>query len=443
MVSIRGEKKYYPVEPPLYMDPKFWVSQTDPSTGATMREKAIVHAKGNPNSKAAERCLSAKEEEIWSLIGSQLDSGVEPCHATLWRQWGKETGCTLADCLERLCSGRGLSWREGSKGGTAADFRSKFAIIQRFSPNVLVTAINVEWVRSLYAWMLNEAVPMVGKRKGYAKNTCTMVISVLSILLNQAIEDGYIRENAVTLYKKSKNSASMKIIPAVPHPLSEDDVERLQAVWDAGGLKPLRRYHLQLVLVSVYTGLRWSDLQQLYDPTKFQLTGDHLQLVSKKTQKPLRILVTKRLASVLCKRPDGKLLLGEAKQFNHASKVLRSLLAALGMERKIVWHDLRKTAVSIMYARTGDLNAVSKAVGHSNVAVTEAHYLKTASSQIDRAMASMDEIGTDRISVSAIDILHEVAAMVTSNPSIRVTPRMADLLRKHCGVETGLMMRAI
>jgi hypothetical protein len=96
-----------------------------------------------------------------------------------------------------------------------------------------------------------------------------------------------------------------------------------------------------------------------------------------------------------------------------------------------------------MYARTGDLSAVSKAVGHTSVAVTEGHYLKSSSDHIDRVMSSFDTIGNSKAEINGLEVLNEVAAMVAANPGLGVTPRMAELLRKHCGMEVGGHLRAV
>lgn len=98
---------------------------------------------------------------------------------------------------------------------------------------------------------------------------------------------------------------------------------------------------------------------------------------------------------------------------------------------------------NIMYARTGDLSAFFKAVGHASIAMTEGHYLKASNDHIDRVMSSLDEIGSKAETVNGMDVLNEVAAMVAANPALNVTPKMADLLRRHCGMDVGGMMRAV
>lgn len=428
------------------MDPEFWVNQVDPKTGKEMREKTIVHAKGNPNSRVMERLIASKEDEMWGLLTAIMEKGDLPDHTSLWRQWCKSGAVTLTDCFRRFVEVREGSWRDGLKGNTAKVSKIRFSYIEKFAKDVPLTAINVEWVRKLHNWLLKEVerpnslVP----KFGLAQNTCTSTLVLLGAVLNLALEEGHVKENAVIAYKKSKTAISMRMQPGQSNPLTEEEVESLQAVWDAGELQGALKATLQQALVSVYTGFRVSDLAQLSDPTKFARSGEHLQIKSVKSGRQLKILVTKRLEGVLAEQPSGSLLLEPINSTDHQSTRLRRLLKALGMERgAMVWHDLRKTFVNIMYSRTGDLSAISKAVGHASMTVTEGHYLKASNDHIDRVMSSLDSIGMKVVKVNGLDVLNEVAAMVATNPAIRVTPRMAELLRLHCGMEVGGLMRAV
>lgn len=446
LVAIRGVKKYYPIEPAIYMDPQFWRAQVDPATGKELRGKVIIHTKGNADSRAKERALAAKEEEMEEIVSAILDCGETPTHEVLWRHWGKGASKSINDCYARLLEVREGSWRGGLKGSTARASRMRFQHVATFAGNTPVSAINAEWVRRFHNWLLKEAKrpKPFNSPPGLSANTANGILIVLGAVLNIALEEGHVKENAVTSYRKSKTAIPVRMQPGRSNPLTEDEVAQLQKVWDAGELDGKLKATLQQALVSIYTGFRVSDLAQLSDPQNFIRTGEHLQISSVKTGRQLKILVTKRLAEVLAQREDGSLLLEPITDPDHQSKRLRALLKALGMERGyMVWHDLRKTFVNIMYARTGDLSAISKAVGHTSTTVTEGHYLKASTDHIDRVMSTLDSIGTKRESVSGLEVLNEVAAMVAANPSLRVTPRMAEMLRAHCGMEIGGHLRAV
>ena len=443
MVALRGVKKYYPIEPALYMDPQFWRAHIDPTTGKETKEKAIVHAKGNPNSRAMERALALKEEEMRGLIFDLMEKGEIPQHNNLLRLWIKTETVTFADCIQRFFEVREAGWRGGLTGSTAVSAKNRLAYAVRFAKDTPLSAMNVEWVRSLHHWLLRTAK---NPRNGgnLSPNHCTGVMVLVGGVLGLALEDGHIKENPVSSYRKSKSSVPIRVHAGKSNPLSEEEVERLQAAWDGNECEGRLRAILQQALISIYTGFRVSDLALLSDAKKFALHGDHLQIESVKTRRQLKILVTKRLAAVLTKQADGSLLLRPIKRLCRQSAYLRELLKALGMERPdIIWHDLRKTFVNIMYARTGDLSAVSKAVGHTSVAVTEGHYLKASNDHIDRVMSSLDQIGESKAQVNGMEVLNEVAAMVAANPALVVTPKMAELLRKHCGMEVNVMMRAV
>jgi integrase len=445
-VTLRGVKKYYPIEPALYMDPQYWRAQVNPETGRETREKVIVHVKGNANSRAMERAIMAKEEEMRDLIAGLMDKGETPDHGTILRLWARGATATFADCVQRYMEVRAGGWRGGLKGSTAQAARDRLSYAIRFTGDTPLSALNVDWARRLHNWLLNEAQPISRKlaRPGLSQNFVTTAMFTVGAVLSLAVEEGHIRENVVAAYKKSKATIPMRLNSGKSNPLSEEEVERLQAAWEGMEVEGRHRETLQQALISIYTGFRVSDLAQLGDPTKFILEGKHLQVVSVKTARPLKVLVTQRLAGVLSGQSGGSLLLRPINHRAPQSGYLRNLLKVLGMERRgIVWHDLRKTFVNIMYARTGDLSAVSKAVGHTSVAVTEGHYLKSSSDHIDRVMSSFDTFGTSKPQVSALEVLQEVAGMVAANPSMRVTPRMAELLRTFCGMEVGGQLRAV
>lgn len=446
MVAIRGIKKYYPIEPALYMNPQFWQAQVDPTTGKELRGKAIVHTRGNPNSRAMERAIASKEDEMQGLVAAILEKGEVPDHVCLWQQWCKAEAATLSDCFKRFVQVREASWRNGLAGSTAKATRIRFSYIEQFAKDAPLSTLDVEWVRRLHNWLLRdiERPNSLSGRRGLAANTSNTILVLLGAILNLALEEGHIKENPVTAYKKSKSSISMRMQPGKSNPFTEDEVERLQAVWDTGELQGTMRAILQQALVSIYTGFRVSDLAQLSDSSRFINNGEHISITSIKTGRQLKIPVTKRLAGVLTVQESGSLLLEPITSIKHQSNRLRMLLKALEMDRGVVvWHDLRKTCVNIMYSLTGDLSAVSKAVGHRSVTVTEGHYLKASNEHVDRVMFSLDNIGSKKGNINGKEVLDEVAAMVAANPTLRVTPKLAELLRKHCGMEIGGLMRAV
>lgn len=446
VVAIRGIKKYYPIEPSLYMDPQYWKSQTDPATGKETREKTIVHGKGNPDSRAMERIIASKEDEMWRLMTAIMEKGDLPDHSSLWRQWCKTGVATLSDCFKRFVEVREGSWRGGLKGSTAKVSKFRFSYIEKFAKDAPVTAIDGEWVRRLHNWLLKEVQRpnSTSPRFGLAPNTCNSILMLLGAVLNLACEEGHIKENAMATYKKSKSAISMRMQPGKANPFTEEEVELLQEVWNSGKLQGSMRATLQQALISIYSGFRVSDLAQLADPSKFTRIGNHLQIVSVKTGRQLKILVSRRLAAVLLEQSSGSLLLEPILRCDHQSDRLRKLLKVLHLERgMMIWHDLRKTFVNVMYSYTGDLPAISKAIGHSSITVTQGHYLKDSNDEVDRVMATWDRLGIKTETVNGIEVLNEVAAMVAANPVIRVTPKMAELLRKHCGMEVGGLLKVV
>ena len=448
-MNLHGKKKLYEVEPPLYMDAKYWVPKTDPATGRKMKEKTIVHAKGNPNSRQMERELAAAEGRILDAIDDLMDSGRSLSHAALaskLRIGGKET---FAMCCKAYMDSRVHLWGEGKEGGTFKRNRWLTNLVEGYDSTTLLTSVDTDWIGAFQKWMMEDAPNALKKGKaGFKPSTVNGVLYFIGEVINEAHAEGKIERNPYKRFISSKRKVSNHIPEA--QTLTSEEIDRLQEAWDRKeflttenpetlpSAEAIRLHQsLQQVLICTYTGFRYSELKKLQNPTLFRIAESHISLTTKKGRKPRSVKITKRLDSVLERQDDGHVLIGKVPLDGTLNKRFRKILDRLGMPNpEMKLHCLRKTFVTILYERTGDLNAVSVAIGHSNTGTTKKHYLATNTKHIDWVVDRLD--ATDaKPKHSAEDILDQVWAMTTANPGIAIPPKLLGWLEEYQGPISG------
>ena len=443
LVNLRGKKKLYEVEPPLYMDSKYWVPKTDPATGRKMKEKTILHAKGNPNSRQMERELAAAEGRILEAIDELLDSGRNISHAALaakLRIGGKET---LAMGCKAYMDSRVHLWGEGREGGTFKRNRWLTNLVEGYDSTTLLTSVDTEWIGAFQKWMLEDAPNALKKGKsGFKPSTVNGVLYFLGEVINEAHAEGKIERNPYKRFISSRRKVSNRIPEA--QTLTSEEIDRLQEAWDrkeflmAENPKTLpsaeaMRLHesLQQVLICAYTGFRYSELKKLQNPALFRIAESHISLVTKKTKAVRSVKITRRLDSVLERQEGGHVLIGQVPLDGTLNRRFRKILDRLGMPNpEMKLHCLRKTFVTILYERTGDLNAVSMAVGHTNAGTTKRHYLATNTKHIDWVVDRLDTPDT-KPKHSSEDILDQVWALRAANPNIILPPKLLGWLEEY------------
>lgn len=444
LVTIRGQKKLYKVEPALYMDPKFWVAQTDPSTGRMLKEKTIFHGKGNPNSRYMERELALAEAKIWDAINAIMKSGSDPTHKLLEAKLKITGHDTFADSCRIYIDSRIHLWDGGKDGGTYKRNKWIVGLLEQFDPSILLAAVDIDWISRFQRWMLEEAPNTLKKGgRGFAASTVNGILYFLGEIFKEANSDGRMDKNPYLMFLSSKRKIPNRVPEA--QALNAQEIDRLQTAWSTQEFlitpKPnsrpsvaSNRLHesLQQILICIYSGFRYSELKKLENPDSFKIAESHLSLITKKNKISRTVKVTKRLESVLMMQKKGAVLIGPVPKNDTLNRRLRSILEKLGVPNpKMKLHGMRKTFVSILYAMSGDLNAVSKAVGHRAITTTEKHYLATNTSHVDWVVDKFDSLGAKQV-ITSEEILTEVHLMVKENPSLALPPKLATWLELHC-----------
>ena len=95
-----------------------------------------------------------------------------------------------------------------------------------------------------------------------------------------------------------------------------------------------------LFLITVYTGLRYSDLAQLRPE---HIHNSRIELISRKTQRKLSIAIKKRCAAIIEKYPEGLPMISEQRLNDYIKELCT--LAGMDMQKSVVGHFRRSENV--------------------------------------------------------------------------------------------------
>lgn len=216
--------------------------------------------------------------------------------------------------------------------------------------------------------------------------TLRNIRAVLHAAFEEARRSGLIAVNPVDLVEIPKK-ARLEAVNWLP---AEQAKELLRAI-QGKELGELFAFMLHTgTRIGEATGLRWADVKLGKNPTATisgqlqRVKGNGLQRrAGTKTNQLRTLALTDTIATMLgrirqCQVDESNLdaegivfrtMEGKRVDARHANKLLRGYCKQAGVP-EVSPHKLRHTAASLMLAATGDLHAVQKILGHSQVALT-------------------------------------------------------------------------
>src|SRR5918992_4437840 len=244
--------------------------------------------------------------------------------------------------------------------------------------------------------------------EGLNPNTVGVMQGVLSVALNQALDDGIIPTNPASRVKKAATRGR-----APMRSLSNEEATRLISA--AQGMRDEA-----LIVVALRTGmrqgelaaLRWEDLE-LGDKatitvrrsadtrTKTRIsttkTGEERKVgIGPRTAEALKAHRTRQLEERMAARswedpglvfPNAR---GKVRRRDSVMRSLRSLLKEAGLPAQIRFHDLRHTAATLAIRQKMPIHVVSKMLGHSDPSMTLRRYAHVLDDMREDAARAMD-----------------------------------------------------
>jgi integrase len=215
---------------------------------------------------------------------------------------------------------------------------------------VKIEATPLQTMESLTAQWLNN-----GRKEWGPRTTMRKVTSVKSYLTWLGISDPLAKYRTPTAEQPE------------PHPLPDglEDLEKLITV-------SYTPDHVILVTLCGLVGLRISEALSIEDDD-FNLR-DRTLTVRGKGDRSRCVPLSPRAYDLLINRIAERFLQGGGKLITFSDAAARKTITLLGkragISRSIASHDLRATFATMAYARSKDIAAVSRLLGHANVQTT-------------------------------------------------------------------------
>ena len=233
-------------------------------------------------------------------------------------------------------------------------------------PDFGLAEVDVEFCRGFLDFLQN-AKHGVSKEKGKTiSNGCAHHHqAVLNGELNKAVREGYIKSNPL---KSIPSKEKYQPTESEREYLTMDEVKILMNT-DCPHTEVKRAF-----LLSVFTGLRLSDIRTLTWAKMLNAPDGVTKLIRtkmQKTQKYINLPLSVEAMSCLNKKDDpNELIYTLPAGTSNIERNIKKWLEAAGIEKHITFHCARHTFATMMLTLGADLFTTSKLMGHTNVQTT-------------------------------------------------------------------------
>lgn len=255
---------------------------------------------------------------------------------------------------------------------------------------IKISLIDANWIRGFLAYLKNDAHNRNSKRKvkPLCQNTIFQLFLVFGFVFAQAQRDAIITRNPI----KELNSKE--------RPKQENDVREFLTLEEVSRLikTPYKDEQVKCAfLLSVFTGLRWSDIKLLkWEDLHEDENGKYFRITMKKTAKPICVYLsdigTKYLPTRTKSNDNGFVF--ALPNNTRINAHVRRWCKEAEITKQVSFHVARHTFATIMLNNGTPLEVVSKMLGHKKLSTTEI-YAKLLNRTIANAAHKQDEIFKD------------------------------------------------
>lgn len=227
-------------------------------------------------------------------------------------------------------------------------------------------------------------------KKGLAHNTMAGTMKIIHKFLSCARKDGIVFDDPMKDYKVPRFSDGVR------DALDLDELKALKRFYQNGTFTPHEKDVLDRYLISCFTGLRKSDIEQL--DTRIHIRNKRLCLKMLKTRRYDKMVEFKLPSFVLeiIGNRRGRIFLPmESALLN---KTLRRLIAQVknveqepAINKYVKFHSGRDTFATNFLRLGGMLIVLKDILGHSSIKMTEI-YLKMSNDDSDKTMDAFDKL---------------------------------------------------
>jgi len=272
-----------------------------------------------------------------------------------------------------------------------------------FFGRIKLRDLNAAHVRAFKARKLEE---------GLNPNTVGIMQGVLSVALNQAVDDGLIATNPAARVKKAAKRGETPM-----RALSHEEASRLISAAEGTREEALITLALRTGLrQGELAALRWEDLdlsgakRGTVTVRRSADTRTQTRVSTTKTGEERRVGIGDRTVAVLKAHKKRQLeermaasswadpglvfpnTKGKIRRRDSVMRSLRRLLEEAGLPAEVRFHDLRHTAATLAIKQGIPIPTVSKMLGHSDPAMTLRRYAHVLEDMRQEAARAMDDL---------------------------------------------------
>jgi len=247
---------------------------------------------------------------------------------------------------------------QGVSPVTFKGYASRYRKFTAYKPDVYLNQINEEFVNDYAFWL---------RKRGDAVNTVYKALHDLKAVMNHAYKKKIIPENPIQDFPLKKE---VLVMPS----LTQNEVEKLIALYESGTLDAPRENVLRQFLFACHTGLAFSDISML----DYKEISQHEAIIfiesrrQKNGQRFVTVIPPKALPFINFP--------GEGKVFRSISNqktnvYLKEVVAIAGITKKLTFHAARHTFGMSAINRGVRREIVQKMMGHAKSEMTD-HYAR-------------------------------------------------------------------
>lgn len=252
-------------------------------------------------------------------------------------------------------------WDKIKKWSTLRVYNSQLEKLKVFTPNVLITQIDLNFLYSYYSYL---------SKLGNSKNTIWSSFKFLRTILNDAVKNDILDKSPLHKFQMPKYEETNKTY------LLPDEIERIDKFCLDKNCPEDLFFCGTWFLIACNTGLRLSDIR-VFDRKK-NIHAGRLVMKTSKTGEIVGLPVSKTLQKYF-ERIDYAPMRYTGEAYN---RLLKLIAKGSGLDKKITSHTARHTAAMTLANAGVSQEVTSKILGHSDLRSTRTYY-KISNARID------------------------------------------------------------
>jgi site-specific recombinase XerD len=353
MIRITKDRKTVYISTEIYIEDKFWNANK-----SEIKSSHDLHAVYN----------SAIKKQIYSLQESEAIALIEGNEKTS-REIKKLSNKTISDFLSYFAQ-QNEALKATRASTTNERYEYSYKKLQKYvkTPELHFRDIDKSWIDHYYTYLLSIN----------NTNTANKEIETISGLIKKAIAEGYINN-----YLNPFFNYKLKKAIVLKDRLNIAEIETIENLKLEGPIDIFR----DIFLLQYYAaGMRISDALSIQIKN---IQSNRLEYTMDKTSKQRSILIAGKLELIINKYIPGKaesyfvfpiLKINSRKQIESktasANKALKEIAKLAKITKKITTHTARHSFADIARLKSKDIYSISKALGHSDIRITE-NYLSS------------------------------------------------------------------